>query len=166
MPISSTDIGFYHCATTAEGAGHGGAIVTTSPITSTINDVWDDVTSAQAAAGEITFRKVFAMLGAGAGASVLSSPFLWMSDTEGSSKEFIYVTTGTWANQSDLPSQDLSDVSTAWARPTASSAPLTLANLSSGSAAAIAIWQARVIVAGCAAIAADRVDFSLQGDTV
>ena len=165
MAIASSDIGFYPCATTAEGVSHGGAIVTSAALGTGVNALFDNVSGAEAAAGAVNFRKAFVMLGSGAGASVLSSPVLWMTDLEGSTAERVYYTTLTNANQSDLPSTEASIISTAWAHASVKSLGITLASMSSGSANAIAIWQCRVVDAGCGAVAADRIDFKIEGDT-
>jgi len=166
MAIAATDILYYHGLTTAEGADHGGGINTLDAVATTANDLYDNVSGDEALAGDHEFRKVFVMLGAGAGASVLTSPVLWMTTTEGTTAERIYFTTGTESKQSNLANTALTHISTAWTRAIAKTAGITFAaNMSSGSLNAIAIWQCRVIDASSGSVASDRVDLKVEGDT-
>ena len=165
MAIASTDIKYYHPLTTAEGAAHGGGINTADEILTTLHDKFDAVSGDEAVAGAHNFRKAFAMLGAGAGASVLSTPVLWMTTTEGTTAERIYFTTGTVDKRSDWPNTDITHISTAWTRATVKTDGISLANWSSGSANAVGIWECRVVDAGCGSVATDRIDFTLEGDT-
>lgn len=165
MAIAATDIKFYHPLATAEGADHGGGIDTGNEVATTLHDKFDAVSGDAAAAGEHNFRKCFVMLGAGAGASVLSTPVIWMTTTEGTTAERLYFTTGTENKQSDIANTALTHISTAWTRAVAKTAGISLANMSSGSGNAVAIWECRVVDAGCGSVAADRVDLSVEGDT-
>ncbi len=127
------------------------------------------MTGDEASAGDIEFRKIWAYLGSGAGANVLSSPVLWMSDAEGTTAESVFwaTVTGVVSNYlSDIGNQNSTYITANWSRNTAKTAGITFTTgWASGTAAALGIWQARIVNAGSGSVAADRIDLKIEGDT-
>lgn len=60
MAISATLIKYFQCVVWTEGASHGGAIDTANEIiTSTDQNIFDDVSDSERVAGDINYRKIY-----------------------------------------------------------------------------------------------------------
>ena len=157
--IAASDILFYHPSVPAEGASHGGTS-TTSEIATSKNALWDDVSGAEASAGDTEYRKIFIGLGTDVGSDVLSSPVLWVASTTPAGDE-IEIKTVTAGGDSSNVRSDITSV-TDWTTPTIKSDGLSLANLETGDS--VGVWIRRAVPASTSGWADDAATLRLEGD--
>lgn len=157
--IGASDILFYHPSVPGEGASHGGTS-TTSEIATTKNALWDDVSGAEAAAGDTEYRKLFIGLGTDVGSDVLSTVVLWIASTTPAADE-IEVKTVSAAGDSDNVRSDIT-AETDWTTPTIKSDGLSLDNLVSGDA--VGVWIRRNVPAATPGWADDAATLRIEGE--
>lgn len=158
MPIVSTDIKLY-----ASTGGVGGAITGTEIVGGTANNLFDDVSSGEASAGDIEYRGFYVKNTHGSLA--LQNAVVWIDAlTASSSTEFdialaaeaVNVTMATIANESTAPA------TVSFTRPTTLGGGLAIGNIPAGQSKGI--WIRRTVTAGASA-ASDSGSIRVDGDT-
>lgn len=168
MPITSPDLVYRRsggASNTSPAAMLGGAMSTVSGgiITSgTANDVWDDVSAPEAAAGDTEYRGIY--LVNAHGSLTLQSSGAWIDSlTASPDTEFdiglggaVDATLATIANENTAPS------GVTFTRPTSKGSWLSIGNVAAGSKQGL--WERRTVTASAAA-ASDTGSIRWEGDT-
>lgn len=177
MAIVASDIVFRLSVVTASAgdttastpaASLGDQVSTSAITTATLNNLWDDVSGAEAAAGDIEYRCIF-ILNNHATLTLLGSNVYITSQTSGggtitigldttaiSAKGSASAQAVTIANESTAPS------GVTFSSPTSGS-PLTIGDLAPGQVKGI--WLKRDVTAGASALNPDGVIIGWAGDT-
>lgn len=158
MPIASTDIKLYQST-----GGLGGAVTATEIIGGTANNIFDDVTSTEAGAGDTEYRGFYVK---NTHATLtLQNTVIWIDAlTTSASTEFdlalaaeaVGVTMATIANESTAPA------TVTFSRPTSKATGLSIGNIGPGSSKGV--WVRRTVTAGAAAVS-DSGSLRVDGDT-
>jgi hypothetical protein len=177
MAITATDILFKFSVAAAAGdttAGTaatslGDQISTTAITTATLNNLWDDVSGAEASAGDVEYRCIFihnnhgslTLLGAGvyitsqtAGGGTID---MGLDPAAVSAKGAAVAQAATIANESSAPA------GVTFSSPT-SGAPLVIGDMAPGTVKGI--WLRRTVTAGASALNPDGVIIGVTGDTL
>jgi hypothetical protein len=170
MPVVSTDIVYRlsgGSANTNPAAALGGAMSTAGGGIVTpggANNVWDDVTGAESAAGDTEYRCLY--VSNANGSVTLQSAVIWIdSATTSADTEFDIGldpaavgsdSTTTIANENTAPA------GVTFTRPTTKGGGLSIGNIPAGSKKAY--WERRTVNAGAAA-ASDTGSIRVEGDT-
>ena len=167
MPIASSDIKFH----LSGGAGNsdpngalGGAISTTQITDATIANLFDNVSGAEAAAGDTEYRCLYVKNNHGSltlqGAKVWVETNTPSTDTSaeiGLGSSAVNGTEQTVANESTAPG------SVSFSTAAGEGNALTIGDIPAGQHKAV--WVKRVVGSGAAAYNADSVVIKVQGDT-
>lgn len=163
MAIQPEDILWYEPAVTAEGASHGG-VVAAGQIATTKNGLWDDVSAAEAAAGDTEYRKIFAGLGTAAGSQVLSNPVVWIYQvTPSTDDELLILMTTTTDTVSDVRSDIIGYEVSDWVTPTVKTDGLSLGDFDTDTPRGI--WLRRKVDSGASAYANNTFSIRVEGET-
>lgn len=169
MPIISTDLVWRlsgGAGNTSPAASLGGAMSTVGGgviTTAVLNNVWDDVSSAEAAAGDIEYRGIY--IQNNHGSLTLQSPVFWIDSLTTSAQteadvaladEAVNVAMETIVNESTAP------VGPAFTRPVTKGTGLAIANIPF--AQFKGLWERRTVDVG-AAVASDTFSVRVEGDT-
>lgn len=166
MPIVASDI----ATRLSGGAGNadpnaslGGVISATAFVDNVLNNLWDNVSGAESAAGDVEYRGFYVRNGHATLAWI--APTIWLSSlTSSADTEFdialaaegVNVTMATIANESTAPA------TVAFTRPTTKATGLVIPDIPAGQFKGI--WIRRTVNAGAAA-ANDTGAFTIEGDT-
>lgn len=177
MAIASSDIVYRLSVVAAAGdttAGTpatalGDQVSTTAITTATLNNLWDDVSGAEAAAGDVEYRCVF-VLNNHASLTLQNANAYITSQTAGggtidmgldpaavSAKGSASAQAATIANESSAPA------GVTFTSPTSGS-PLTIGDMAPGTVKGI--WLRRTVTAGAGALNPDGVIIGVTGDTL
>lgn len=172
MPIISTDIEYRlsgGAANTDKNASLGGAISTAGGGLITpgaANNLWDDVSGAEAAAGDVEYRCIY--IKNNHGSLTLQSAVVWIDSlTTSTSTEFDIAldpaAVGATATASTVDENTAPTGGTVtFTQPTTKGAGLTIGDIPAGSRKAI--WLRRTVTAG-AVSASDTGSIRVEGDT-
>ena len=166
----STTAGSAGDTTTSTGAGSLGKYASTSVITTaTLNNLWDDVSGAEASAGDIEYRCIF-VLNNHATLTLQNAQVYIASQTAGggtvdmgldptaiSAKGSASAQAVTIANESTAPA------GVTFSSPSSGS-PLAIGDIAPGQVKGI--WLRRTVTAGAGALNPDGVVISVTGDTL
>jgi hypothetical protein len=167
MAIANTDILYFLSgggANTDPNASLGGAISSTQITTASLQNLYDAVSGAEEAAGDVEYRGFYVKNNHGS--LTLSNAVIWIStntpatDTDVAiavSAQGQNVTMTAIANESTAPA------TVSFTSPSTAGAGLSLGNLAAGSY--IGVWVRWTVTAGAAANASDNVIFTVQGDS-
>lgn len=167
MPIASTDILYKLSgggANTDVNASLGGAMSSTTLTDSALNNLFDDVSGDESAAGDVEYRCIY--LQNNHGTLTWEAVVAWISQQTPSVDTVIAIgldpagaggTAATIANESTAPA------GVSFSSPTSKGSGLIIGDLAPG--AYIAIWLRRTTTAGAAAAGSDNVVLSTEGDT-
>lgn len=170
MPIVAGDIKFIlsgGASNTDPNAALGGAISTAGGgviTTDILNNVWDNVSGDEAAAGDTEYRAIF--IKNTHGSLTLTGAKVWISSNTTSANDTVSIalageginnTIETVANESTAPSGET------FSAPSSFAAGLSLGNLGAGQAHGL--WIRRVVDASAAAANANPYTLSVQGET-
>lgn len=181
MPgLGSTDIK-YKLSTTAGSAGNttaqadpnaslGKYISTTEWADNTLNNLFDDVSGAEASAGDIEYRCMF-IHNAHATAQLIT-PNIWLqAETAGGGNIAIgldpagVVPVGqAGAQAAQIVDEQTAPAGVSFSSPTTEGAGLSIGTINAGQCAAV--WVRRTVPAATASLASDSVTFRVKGDTV
>jgi len=172
MAISSSDIKFRFSVAAAAGdttAGSastslGDQVATNGPTTAVANNLWDDVSGAEAAAGDVEYRCIFA-LNDHATLTLIGAQFAIQSQVSGGGLiECGLDTTAISAKgASGAQAVTVANESTAPAGVTFSAGPLAIGDLGPGQVKGI--WLRRTVTAGAGAVN-DGAVYAVSGDTL
>lgn len=170
MPILSSEIEFRlsgGASNTDPNASLGGAMSTVGGgliTTAVLNNLWDDVSGDESAAGDTEYRCIYVR---NANASLtLSSAVLWIQSVSTSPDTTFALalagegkggTAETVANESTAPTGET------FTSPTSKGAGLSLGNLANGEF--YPVWIRRVVGSGASAFNNDSVTLRVEGDT-
>lgn len=165
MAISSSDIKFYYSggsANTSASLSLGGSISNTEITSSTLNNLFDDVSGDESAAGDVEYRCLFV--------KNTHSTLTWQTVKtwiESNTAGLDSVDIGLDA-ASGTPAATIADESTApsgvtFSAPTSKSGGLSIGNVSPGGCKAI--WIRRTVPAGCGAYNNNAFIIKVEGDT-
>lgn len=163
MPIASTDIKFRlsgGAANTDPNAGLGGAASTTDANTS----IFDNVSSAEAAAGDTEYRCVYVKNNHGT--NTLLGAKIWIQANTPSADTTVDIGLGTSAVnavEQTVPDENTSPSGVTFSAPINLAGGLVIGDLPAG--ATKAVWVRRTVTAGAAA-ANDSFTLRVQGDTL
>jgi len=172
MAISSSDIKFRFSVAAAAGdttAGSastslGDQVATNGPTTAVANNLWDDVSGAEAAAGDVEYRCIFA-LNDHATLTLIGSVFSIQSQVSGGGliECGLDPTAISAKGASGAQAVTVANESTAPAGVTFSAGPLTIGDLAAGQVKGI--WLRRTVTAGAGAVN-DGAVYAVTGDTL
>ena len=172
MPIADTDIVYRWSVAAAAGnttasapsTSLGDQVETNGPTTAVANDVFDDVSGAEASAGATDYRCLFA-LNNHATLTLLGAKVSISSQTSGGATVTIGLDPAgvTPKGQASAQAATIANESTAPAGVTFSAGPLTIGDMAPGTVAAF--WIKRVTPPG-STVQADGAVFSVDGDTL
>lgn len=167
MPIASSDIKLYlsgGAANSDPNAALGGAISSTEVTDNSLHNLFDKVTGAEGAAGDIEYRCVY--IKNTHGSLTLEAAKVWIATQTPSGDSAIAIALGgegengtaeTIANENTAPSGE------SFSAPTDYAGGLSLGDLEAGNH--YPLWVRRTITAGAAAYNSDSVVLGIQGDT-
>jgi hypothetical protein len=166
MAITAADIKWYYSQQGGEdyNGSLGGAIGTTE-LTAGDNNLFDDVTGAEASAGDTEYRCFY--IKNTHGTLTLSSTYLWIQTETASTDDSVDIgldlagkngTADTVADEDTAPSPAVS-----FSHPTTKGAGLSLGDLAPGDY--YAIWVKRIVTAAASAYSANTGTFRVEGDT-
>jgi hypothetical protein len=170
-PIATTDIQFRHSGGSANSNPDldlGGVESSNQLTDATDNNLFDDVTGAESAAGSVEHRGIYAHNNDGSrtlqDARIYISVLTTSSSTEldiGIAVEAVNTTMATIANETTVPG------SVTFSRPTTYAGGLQL-NAATGLAAGArrGVWVRRTVTAGATAAAGDSGTLKIEGDSV
>lgn len=162
MPITSSEIKFFK---SSSGVGLGGPISLTEIITSVMNNVFDDIFSAEAIAGDTEYRCIYVQ-NIHPSLSLLSAVLYLSANTTSVSTEVEIGLDPAGVNQ---PAQVIGAEGTAPAGVSFSTAPDYDNGLSLGDLPAnggyIGVWIKRTVQPGAAAVAQDSCTLTVDGET-
>lgn len=172
MAIVSTDIVYRYSVAAAAGdttassgaASLGDQVANNGPTTAVANNLWDDVSGAEAAAGDVEYRCIF-VLNNHATLTLLGAQFSIQSQTSGGGLiEYGLDPTATSAKgASGAQAVTVANESTAPAGVTFGSTPVTIGDLAP--AQVHAVWLRRTVTAG-AGLQSDGAVLAVTGDTL
>lgn len=171
MAITASDIEYRlsgGAANTSPAAALGGAMSTAGGgvITSAaLNNLWDDVSGAEAAAGDIEYRCIYVKNAHGS--LTWQSVVLWIDSlTSDADTEFDIgldgAAVGSTASSTSSDENTAPSPAVTFSRPTSKGAGLSIGDIPAGSRKAI--WIKRTVTAGAAA-ASDTGSIRCEGDT-
>lgn len=171
MAIAPTDILFFLSGGSV-GAGNtdpnqslGGPITSTQLVTATLQNLFDVVSGAEEAAGDVEYRCFYVKNNHGS--LTLNNAAIWISTNTPAGDTTVDIglatqgdngTASIIANESTAPSPTVT-----FSAPGSFATGLPLGNLAVGHI--FAVWVRWTITAGAVASASDNVIFSVQGDT-
>lgn len=167
MAITAADLKFYFSGGTSNtdpDASLGGIISTTEITDSSDNNLFDDVTGAEADTGDTEYRGFY--LKNTHGTLTLQDSKLWFSSNTTSADdtlnmalagEGVNATMETIANESTAPSGE------SFSAPASKGAGLSVGNIAAGQR--YGIWLQRVVNASASAINANAATINWEGDT-
>jgi len=164
MAVLSADIKFYlsgGAANSVPASSLGGAksSVEVNPAT-----LWDNVTSAEAAAGDVEYRCIY--VGNSNGTDTLLTAAAWISSNTPSASTTLDIGLGTAsisATEQSVVNESTAPSGVSFSAPSTQGAGLSIGNLSAG--AYKAIWLRRTVNAGAAAYNNDGATINVGGDT-
>ena len=162
MPILSSDVKFFKSVT---GVGLGGPISSTEIVSDILNNVFDNVNSAEAIAGDTEYRCVF-IKNTHASLQLLAATIFIEINSTSPDTDFEIGLDPAGINQAAdvIPNESTPPVGVIF-----SSAPVYASGLLMGDLPASggyhAVWIKRVVSIGAAAIAEDAVTLAVQGET-
>lgn len=166
MPIIGTDIKVYlsgGAANSNPNASLGGAISSTEVVNNTLHNLFDKVTGAESAAGDIEYRCVFIKNTHATltlqGAKIYISTNTPSADTTVA----IGVATETGSPVETIANENTAPANPTFSTPTTEGAALSLGDLAPG--ASKAVWIRRTVSAGAAAYSNDSAELTVFGDT-
>lgn len=168
MPIASGDIDFH-----GSGGGAvsditlwlGGAISSAQVIDNTDNNLFEDVTGAEASAGNIDYKGIY--VNNAHGSLTLQNAVIWIESQTTSPDTAVRIalalegkdtTMDTIANKDTAP-----DPAVSWSTAANKGAGLDLTDLASGEN--FGIWVERDVDPGASAVNADTFELKVEGDT-
>jgi hypothetical protein len=177
MAIASTDIVYRYSVAAAAGdttassaaASLGDQVATNGPTTAVANNLWDDTTGAESAAGDVEYRCVF-VLNNHATLTLIAAVAYIASQTAGggliemgldpaaiSAKGAASAQAATIANESTAPA------GVTFTSPTSGS-PLAIGDMAPGQVKGI--WLRRTVTAGAGPVNPDGAIITVTGDTL
>ena len=155
MPINVDDIKFYQCAVWAEGASHGGDIDVGSEITSGSDEnIFDDVSDAERAAGLTDYRKIFVR---NENADSWEGVKAWISAFTPAANDEISIKLGT-----DAGVQSVEGVAAGYVSPSSKAHADALIIGAMGNNEYQAIWIKRVVTPGGAGISSNTFSIACE----
>lgn len=162
MPILNSEIKFYYSGGSANSnpnSSLGGAVSTTE----IGSNLFDDVSSAEASAGDIEYRCVY-VKNTNATLTLIGAK-IWISANTPSATTTVDIGLGTSAingTEQTVANEDTVPASVTFSAPASFASGLTIGDLAPG--ATKAIWIRRSVNAGTSAVA-DSFTFNVQGDS-
>lgn len=147
----------------------GGKVSTTAITTATLNNLFDDVTGAEAAAGMTDYRCLFVLNNTAGGLTLQNATIQVLSETgPGSAITIATDNLGMTALATAAGTNQATTIANETTAPVGVSAfgagPLTIGNLAPGFVQGI--WLRRIVTAGMAAVTPDSVVLRVTGDTL
>jgi hypothetical protein len=164
MAVLSSEIKFYlsgGSGNTNPAASLGGAISTTEVTASTL---WDNVSSAEASAGDIEYRCVYVKNTNGTDSLLTAAA--WVSSNTPSTSTTLDIGIGTAATsgtEQTVANESTAPSGVSFSAPSTNGAGLSIGDLTAGQHKAI--WLRRTVTAGAAAYNNDGATINVGGDT-
>ena len=167
MPIANSDIVYRlsgGSGNTDPNASLGGVKSTTAITDNTLNNLWDNVSGDEGAAGDIEYRAFYVH---NAHATLtLQTPVIWVSSNTTSSSDEVDIGVGTAAvngTEQTIVNESTAPSGVTFSHPTTKGAGLSLGNLPAGQHKAV--WARRTVTAGAGAIDANAYNITVEGDS-
>lgn len=168
MPITSSDILWFLSGGSSNSnpnASLGGAISSVQLVNATLNNVFDDVTGDEAAAGDVEFRAIYVKNNHST--LSLTSTKIWILTNTPATGDTIAIgiegangsPNQTIANENTAPSSP----SIAFSSPTDKASGLDIGTLAPGQVRMI--WIRRTVTAGATAYNTNNFELKIEGDT-
>lgn len=170
MPISSAELVYRLSGGTTNtnpNASLGGAMSTAAGgviTTATLNNLFDDVSGDESAAGDTEYRCMY--LENTNGTLTLSAIKAWISSVSASADSVYAIgldPAGVDGTATTIANENTAPAGVSFSSPTDKASGLTIANLAAGSQ--VAIWVRRVISSGASAANSDGPTIRVEGDT-
>lgn len=161
MPIVAGDIDFFK---SSSGVGLGGAISVTEIVSASSNNIFDEVSGAEASAGSTEYRCFYVKNSHGS--LTLQAAKIWMvSDTpEGDTAyEFALGTSAVNGTEQTVANETTAPSGVTWETATGEGNALTIGDIPAGQHKAI--WLKRVVDAAAGAVTDTAATFRVKGDT-
>lgn len=170
MPIVSSDIKFIlsgGAANTDPNAALGGDISTDGSgviTTDVVNNLWDNVSGAESAAGDIEYRAIFVKNTHGS--ITLTGAKVWISSNTTSADDTVAIALadeGIADSIETIPDESTAPTGPTFSSPSSFGAGLSLGDLADGEA--FGVWIRRTVTAEAAAANNNPYTLSVQGET-
>lgn len=167
MPIASSELLFClsgGSGNTAPTASLGGGKSNTTISDGTMNNLWDDVSAAEASAGDVEYRGIFLMNTSTT--LTLSNARVWISATTSAPGDEWAICTDSSSTNTSNTMSSISDETTA---PTQTGSWTTFGTTLSigamGPTKSIGVWIRRSVSAAAASFASDSASITFDGET-
>lgn len=166
MPIVAGDIEFRLSGGVANADGNAslGGVISSEVVSAALNALFDRVTGAEAAAGDIEYRCLYVRNTHGT--LTLYAATVWISTNTPSTDTVLAIGLGTAAiaaTEQTIATEADAPVAVSFSAPASYAAGLLIGDLAPGEYKAI--WLRRTVGAGAAAYSNDGATLSVQGDT-
>jgi hypothetical protein len=167
MPIASTDIHYRlsgGSANTDPNASLGGAKSSTQITDNTLNNLWDNVSGDQSAAGLTEYRCIY--IHNNHATLTLQTPVVWISALTASADDEVDIGIGSSAvngTEQSIANEATAPTSVTFSRPTTKGTGLALGDLPATQHRAV--WIRRTVNAGAAAYTSNSYTLRVEGDT-
>lgn len=168
MPIASSEIHYRLSgggANTDPNASLGGAKSSTQITDNTLNNLWDNVSGDQSAAGLTEYRCIY-IHNANTTALTLQSPVIWISALTASADDEVDIAIGSSAvngTEQSIANEATAPSGVTFSRPTSKATGLALGDIPA--AQHRAVWIRRTVNAGAAAFTSNSYTLRVEGDT-
>ena len=167
MAIASSDLKLFH-----SGGGSNsniandisGGISSVELTDNSLNNLWDDVSGDEGAAGDTEYRKIF--FKNAHGSLTAQSTVLWINTNTGSADDTINIgldPAGAGADGADIANESTAPAGVTFSAPSSKGAGLSLGNVASGTR--YAIWVKRIVSASAAANDSNSYVLKIECDT-
>ena len=167
MPIASTDIDFHlsgGAANSDPNAALGGAISSTQITDASVENLFDNVNSSEASAGDTEYRCFYVKNNHGS--LTLQSAVIWIDTNTPSADTDADIGLGTSAvngTEQTVGDEQTAPAGVTFSQPASKGAGLSIGDIPAGEHKAI--WVRRTVSAAAAAANADSVIIRVEGDT-
>lgn len=167
MPIVSTDIQYRlsgGASNTDPNASLGGVKSTTQITDNTLNNLWDNISGAEATAGRTEYRCIY--IHNGHASLTFQTPVIWIQSLTTSADDEVDIAVGSSAvngTEQTVANETTAPTGVTFSRPVTKGAGLALSDIPAGQHRAV--WIKRTVNAGAAAINSNSYTIRVEGET-
>jgi len=167
VPIANTDIVYRlsgGASNTDPNLALGGIISSTAIVDNTLNNLWDNVSGDEGAAGDIEYRCFYVRNSHAT--LTLQTPVIWVSSNTTSASDEVDIGVGTAAvngTEQTVANETTAPSGVTFSHPTTKGTGLSLGSLPAGQHKAV--WVRRTVTAGAGAIDANAYNITVEGDS-
>jgi len=162
MPITTSEIKVFK---SSSGVGLGGPISGTEIVSSQMNNVFDNISSAEAAAGDTEYRCIYVK---NTNASItLLQAVIWIANNTGSADTNIEIgvdPAGANTSAQIVGAEDVAPTAVSFSAAASLNDAVVLGNIPNNGGY-IAVWLKRTVDSGAEATANDSATLTIQGET-